>query len=200
MGRGEPALLACVASAIAIGITAPVLLRKDFQFVGIPGPVEIFFALGTLATVIMGGVKESGGVKGSPHWFWLAVIIQTIPSIRISLVSLKAYQRPMSLKITVGIALAALFGVNIFLGIRHSHWLGETSVALVKEWFPEATSDKPRTPEIKNTPKKTEPPAPAPPVVDPDGPVAMIAGRPLTLEMVEYQRYIDGLIDERSPQ
>ena len=196
LDRGEPALLTCLASVLAIVITSPILLRKDFQFVGIPGAFEIFFALGALVTAILGGVKESAGVKGNPYWFWCAVLVQTIPSIRISLVSLKAYQRPKSLKISVGIVLAALFAVNVLLGIRHSDWLGKNSVALVKEWFPEATSAAPPAP-VKKDPKPVAPPAPPQPSVDPEGPVAVVVGRPLTREMVEYQRFIDSLIDER---
>src|SRR5688572_25947697 len=109
LDRGNPALLTCVASVLSSAIASPILLRKDFQFVGIPGPVEIFFALAGLAAAIYGGLKRN------EYWFWAAVIVQTLPSIRISLVSLKAYQRPKSLKMSVGACLAALFGLNIFL-------------------------------------------------------------------------------------
>lgn len=191
LGHGEATLVTAITCLLAIGIASPILLRKDFQFVGIPGPVELIFALGALVVAIYGGLKRN------EYWLWLAVVVQTIPSIRISLVSLKAYERPKSLKISVGIALAALFGVNIVLGVRHSDWLGKTSVALVKEWFPEATAPVDRAPVVKTPPgpKPPAPPAP-PPAVDPAGPVAVIAGRPLTKEIVEYQRFIDSLIDD----
>ena len=189
LDHGELALVTCGISLFAIGITAPIILRKDFQFVGIPGPFELLFALGALGAAVYAGWKRSD------HWFWGAALVQTIPCIRISLVSLKAYQRPKSLKVSVGIALALVFGLNIFLGIRHSHWLGETSVALVKEWFPEATSPTVRTPVAPPVAPKPPPP---PPVVDPAGPVALIAGRPLTKEMVEYQVFIDSLIDDKN--
>jgi hypothetical protein len=192
LDRGNPAMLACVASLLAICVGIPILLRKDFQFVGIPGPFEIFFALGALALAIYAGLKRS------EHWFWLAVVVQTLPTFRISLVSLKAFQRPMSLKVSVGLCLAALLGVNVYLGIRHSQWLGENSVALVKEWFPDATAvkDRPTPPPAPPAPKA--PPAPPPSTMIKEvPPVAIIAGRPLTAEMVEYQRYIDSLIDEK---
>lgn len=200
LDRGNPALLVCIASLLATGIAAPILLRKDFQFVGIPGPFEILFALGALAAAILGGLKGyDAGAKGNPYWFWLAVVVQSIPCIRISLVSLKAFQRPPPLKVAVGIGLAALFGLNLYLGVKHSEWLGKTSVALVKEWFPEATAPVARNSEGKPEDAKPKNPAPPPlpPVVDPSGPVAIIDGRPLTKEMVEYQRFIDGLIDEK---
>jgi hypothetical protein len=189
-----PAMAPAAASLLAMGIAAPIVLRKDFQFVGIPGVFELFFGLATLCVTVYAGLKRS------EHLFWLAVVVQTIPSIRISLVSLKAYQRPKSLKITVGLVLAALFGLNVYLGVKHSHWLGETSVTLVKEWFPEATAPTVRTPEGQPTvkPKVPVPPPPPPPVIDPAGPIAVIAGRELTKEMVEYQRFIDSLIDEKT--
>lgn len=185
--RGQPALLMCIASVLAICIAGPVLLRKDFQFVGIPGVVEIFFALGAL------GITIYAGLKRSEYWFWGGILAQTLPTFRISLVSLKAYQRPMSLKASVGTCLAALIGLNIWLGIAHSTWLGDTSVALVKEWFPDTVAPKNAAPPPPPAPKG--PVTPVTPGKDP--PVAIIAGRPLTLEMVEYQRYIDSLIDEK---
>jgi hypothetical protein len=185
---GDTAIFTLVASLLSIGVAIPVLVRKDFQFVGIPGPVEIFFAACALGAAVLGGLK-------SDYWFWAAAFIHLIPSVRVSLVSLKAYQRPKNLKIAVGIGLAALFGLNVFLGYRHSEWLGRTSTALVKEWFPEATAPKDRT----ETASKPKPPPPATPVnVDPAGPIAVVAGRPLTKDMVEYQRYIDGLVDSKS--
>ncbi|HEU4339783.1 MAG TPA: hypothetical protein VFS19_06920 [Planctomycetota bacterium] len=187
LDRGQPALLLCIASVLAICIAGPVLLRKDFQFVGIPGVVEIFFALGALGLAIYAGLKRS------EHWFWAGILAQTLPTFRISLVSLKAYQRPMSLKVSVGACLAGLIGLNIYLGIAHSAWVGDTSVALVKEWFPDAVAPKPATPPPPPAPKGPAVPA----VVDKNPPVAIIAGRPLTLEIVEYQRYIDSLIDEK---
>jgi len=194
LDRGEPAVLSCAANLLAIAIVSPVLVRKDFQFVGIPGVFEIVVSLGALAAAIYGGLKRS------EYWFWSAVIVQTIPTLRISLVSLKAYERPKSLKITVGICLAALLGLNVVLGVRHSAWLGEHSVALVKEWFPEATAAKDHTapPKAPPAPPTSNPKPPPPPLtVDQAKPVAIIAGRPLTAEMVEYQRYIDSLIDEK---
>ena len=192
-GKPEMVMVACVASLLSIAIATPIILRKDFQFVGIPGPFELLFALGALVTAIYAGMKRN------EHWFWLAVVMQSIPSIRISLVSLKAYQRPKPLKIAVGLALAALFGLNILLGVRHSDWLGRTSVALVKEWFPEATAPVARAPDGKPADKpKVAPPPPPPVVVDPSAPVAIIAGRVLTKEIVEYQCFIDSLIDAKS--
>ena len=194
LDRGEPAVLSCVASLLAIAIVSPILMRKDFQFVGIPGVFEIIFALGALAAAIYGGLKRS------ELWFWSAVIVQTLPTLRISLVSLKAYERPKSLKITVGVCLAGLLGLNVLLGIRHSQWVGENSVALVKEWFPEATASKDHMapPPPPPAPKSADPKPPPPPKnVDQSQIVATIAGRPLTAEMVEYQRYIDSLIDEK---
>ena len=195
MGKGDAALITSVASLLAAGIAAPVLLRKDFQFVGIPGPVEIFFAAGALATAILGGLKVDPAVR--ERWFWLTAVVLMIPSIRVSLVSLKAYQRPKSLKITVGIALAALFGLNVWLGIRHSAWLGDTSFALVKQWFPEATSPTKSEPKPPPEIAKPKPPPPPPPVKVPDGVIAVVAGRELTREMVKYQHFIDSLVDNR---
>jgi hypothetical protein len=197
MGKGDAALLTSIASLLAAGIAAPVLLRKDFQFVGIPGPVEILFAAGALATAIFGGLKPDPAVR--ERWFWLAAIVHMIPSIRVSLVSLKAYQRPKPLKVAVGIALAALFGLNVFLGIRHSSWLGDTSFALVRQWFPEATSATktvPKPPPDIAKPKPP-PPAPTPPVSLSGAPIAVVAGRELTRAMVDYQQYIDVQVDDR---
>ena len=186
-----PALLVVAASALAAGIAIPVLARKDFQFVGIPGWIEHLFALGAL------GMAVNAGLKRSEHWMWGAILILIIPSVRISLVTLKAYQRPLKLKVTIGICLAALFGLNIFLGIRHSHWLGETSVALVKTWFPDATAPVQRTPPPGGPPAGPKPPPPPPPL-DPAAPFAVVAGRSLTREMVEYQLFIDSVVTGRS--
>jgi hypothetical protein len=190
LNKGNQGLYPCISALLAVAVASPILLRKDFQFVGIPGVFEIFLALGSLAAAILWGLKP--GEK----WYWVAALMPAIPSIRISLVSLRAYQRPKSLKIAVGLCLAALFGINIWIGYQHSEWLGSTSVALVKEWFPETTA--PRDPSQKEAPKDGAPKAPPPPTpvkVDPAAPVATVAGRALTKDMVDYQRYIDALID-----
>src|SRR6185503_16032468 len=98
---------------------------------------------------------------------WGSLLLMSIPAIRISLVTLKAYQRPLNLKIAVGVLRAALFGLNILLGVRFSGWAGETSVALVKGWFPDATASGPPPapgPAPVVHPPGTPPPAPPPPL------------------------------------
>ena len=102
--------------------------------------MEIFFSLLALGGAIYAGLKRN------EYGFWATVAVQTLPTFRVSLVSLKAYQRPLSLKLTVGAFLAGLIGLNAYLGVRHGGWLGETVTALVKEWFPDATAVKDRTP------------------------------------------------------
>jgi hypothetical protein len=104
----------------------------------------------------------------------------------------------MKRKVTVGLLLAALFGLNVFLGYRHSEWLSKTSPALVKEWFPEATAPKDRTETGEKPKPPTGPPSPPPVFVDPAAPIALIEGRPLTRDMVEYQRHIDTLVETKS--
>ncbi|HTF58137.1 MAG TPA: hypothetical protein VK661_12970 [Planctomycetota bacterium] len=197
LGRGTPAALNGAACILALGVAMPILVRKDFQFVGIPGPVDLGFAL---ASLVMGAIGGSQARDSLMHQrlLWAALLLLSVPAIRISLVTLKAYQRPLNLKIAVGVLLAALFGLNIFLGVHFSSWAAETSVTLVKGWFPDATASGPPPapgPVPVSHPPGTPPPPPPPPPppVNPGAPVAIVAGRPLTRAMLEYQLFIDSL-------
>jgi len=197
LGRGTPAAINGAACLLAAGVAMPILVRKDFQFVGIPGLVELGFAVASLILGAIGGSKCNDSPMHE-RLLWGSLLLMSIPAIRISLVTLKAYQRPLNLKIAVGVLLAAIFGLNIFLGVRFSGWAAETSVTLVKGWFPDATASGP--PPAPGPAPVAHPPGtppqplpPAPPPVSPGAPVAIVAGRPLTKAMLEYQLFIDSL-------
>jgi hypothetical protein len=200
LGRGAPAALNGAACILALGVAMPILVRKDFQFVGVPGPVDLGFAVASLVMGAVGGSKCNDS-EMHQRLLWGALLLMSVPAIRISLVTLKAYQRPLGLKLAVGVLLAALFGLNIFLGVRFSHWAGETSVTLVKGWFPDATASgppaapgpAPTSHHPPGSPQQPPPPPPPPPPVNPGAPVAIVAGRPLTKAMLEYQLFIDSL-------
>jgi hypothetical protein len=191
LGRGWPAGSAAAACALGAAVAAPILARKDFQFVGIPGSVDLLFSLGALVLTALGGARHTADANAAALLLWAAVLLETVPAIRISLVTLRAFQRPVRLKLSVGALLAAIFGINIVLGVQNSTWVAETSVDLVKKWFPEATAAPPPPPPV---PGSGGPPPPPPGVTDPTGPVAIVAGRPITSEMVEYQRFIDKVV------
>src|SRR5258705_13196149 len=101
LGRGTPAALNGAACILALGVAMPILVRKDFQFVGIPGPVDLGFAL---ASLILGAIGGAEGNETEMHQRppWGAPPLLSPPALPISPVTLQAHPPPPPPKVAGG--------------------------------------------------------------------------------------------------
>src|SRR5258705_13325271 len=97
LGRGTPAALNGAACILALGVAMPILVRKDFQFVGIPGPIDLGFALASLVMGAIGGAKGNDSLMPPPPPSG-GVLVVFVPPLPLSLVTRQAYPPPLHLK------------------------------------------------------------------------------------------------------